>query len=189
LYGANGSVTYNTVDGDWYVAPPGDTPYAAAGILIIQSSSPTIKNNTISNTNVGIYIDSINPGDTDNATVSNNSITATHLYDGIVLCADLSTASGNKINVADESGINLAVCGDPNPTDTVTSNTINGACAGILVENPPVAIPTTTSDIFYNVSTQVLLTSSDSCTPPLIRKQGKTASHPAASPAGKPLTH
>jgi hypothetical protein len=185
LYGATGSVTYNIVDGDWYTVGT----YAAAGILIIQSYAPTITHNTISNTNVGIYLDSINPGDTNNANVSDNTITATHIYDGIVLCANLSTATSNKINVADESGINLGSCGDPTPTDTVTSNTINGACAGILVESPPVTVPTTTSDIFYNVSTQVLATSSDSCVPPLIKKQGKTVSHPAASPAGRPFTH
>ncbi len=184
LWGANNStVNYNVLDGDWYTVPG----TAATGILVISSESPTISNNTISNTNVGIYLYSMNPDDTDNATVSKNSIAATHEYDGIVLCANLSTATGNKINVADESGINLGSCGDPTPTDTVTSNTINGACAGILVENPPVTVPTTTTDVFYNVSTQVLSTSSDSCATPLVKKQAVARSHPAVSPARRPL--
>src|SRR5208282_155362 len=110
----------------------------------------------ISNTNVGIYVASINPDDTDNATISGNTITATHEYDAIVLCANLSTATRNIINVADESGINVAACGDAAPTDTVTSNTINGACAGILVQ--PLASATTTPDTYYNVGTPVLTT-------------------------------
>ena len=75
LWGANGSVTSNIIDGDWYTVGS----YAACGALIIQSYAPTISSNTISNTNVGIYLDSVNPDDTDNATVSGNTITATHI--------------------------------------------------------------------------------------------------------------
>jgi nitrous oxidase accessory protein NosD len=184
LYGATGKVNYNTIDGDWYT--PGTT--VGTGVLIISSLAPQIKYNTISNTNVGIYLDSINPDDTDNATVSNNTITATHLYDAIVLCANLSTATANKINVADESGINLGSCGDASPTDTVTSNTINGACAGVLVENPPVTPPTITSDIFFNVTNQLVSSSSDACVTPLIKKKGVARSHPLVSPARRSLT-
>jgi parallel beta-helix repeat protein len=180
LYGATGSITNNIVDGDWYTVGT----YAAAGILVIQSSAPVITHNTISNTNVGIYLDSINPDDTDNATVSNNTITATHIYDGIVLCANHSTANANTISVADESGINLGSCGDATPSDTVTSNTINGACAGVLVENPPVAIPTLSSDVFYSVTNQLVASSSDSCATPLMKKQGAARSHPPISPGG-----
>jgi hypothetical protein len=178
LYGATGSVTYNTIDGDWYT--PGTT--AATGVLVIQSLAPAINHNTISNTNVGIYLISANPGDTDNATVNSNAIAATHIFDGIVLCADLSTASSNMINVADESGINVAVgCGDATPSNTVTSNTINGACAGILVEPPATAA--TTGDTFYSVSTQVLSTATDSCATPLVRKQVGHKAVPTVSPA------
>jgi len=177
LYGANGSVTYNIVDGDWYT----QATYAAAGILIIQSYSPVITYNTISNTNVGIYLDSVNPGDTDNATVKNNSITATHIFDAIVACANLSTITSNTVNFADESGVNVAACGDATPTDTVTSNTINGACAGVLIAPPASATPTGT---YYNVATQVASSNTDSCTPALVKKQGGKKSIPAASPAG-----
>lgn len=183
LYGANGIVTNNTVDGDWYTVGT----YAAAGILIIQSFSPVINSNTISNTNVGIYLDSINPGDTNNATVKSNTITATHIYDGIVLCANNSTAMLNTINVADESGINVAAgCGDATPTDTVSSNTINGACAGVLVDPPASATP---SGTYYNVGTQVLTTNTDTCATPLIKKRGEVRSqNPPASPAGRTLS-
>jgi hypothetical protein len=165
LYGANGTITSNIIDGDWYTVPG----TAATGVLILQSTAPLVEANTISNTNVGIYLQSINPDDTDNATIKSNTITATHEYDGIVLCANLSTVTGNTINVADESGINVTLCGDPAPTDTVYSNTINGACAGILVQPP--ASGTTAPDTYYNVTTPVLTTSSDTCATPLVKKQ------------------
>lgn len=182
LYGANGSVSYNTIDGNWYTVGS----YAATGVLILQSYAATITDNTISNSNVGIYLVSINPDDTDNATVTSNAITATHIYDGIVLCANKSTATSNTINVADESGVNVAAgCGDASPTDTVSSNTINGACAGVLIDPPATATPNGT---YYNVISQVLTTSTDSCATPLIKKQaGTKPRNPAASPAGRSL--
>jgi hypothetical protein len=183
LYGANGSITSNVIDGDWYTVPG----TAATGILIFQSTAPFVESNTISNTNVGIYVISINPDDTDNATIKSNTITATHEYDGIVLCANLSTATGNMINVADESGINVTWCGDAAPTDTVTTNTINGACAGILVQPP--ASATTSPDTYYNVTTPVLSSSSDSCTTPLFRKQsGSEHRRALVSPARRKLS-
>ncbi len=189
LWGANGTVNSNIIDGDWYVAPVGDTPYAAAGILIIQSTSPFVESNTISNTNVGIYLQSINPDDTDNARISGNTITATHEYDAIVLCANLSTATGNIINVADESGVNVTWCGDSAPTDTVTSNIINGACAGILVQPPASTTPPTPTGTFYNVTTPVLSSPTDTCATPLVKKQGGSGPHrAAASPARRKLS-
>ncbi len=183
LYGANGSVTSNTIDGNWYTVGS----YAATGVLVIESYAPTITSNTISNSNVGVYLESINAGDTDNATVTSNAITATHIYDGIVLCANLSTARSNTINVADESGVNVAAgCGDALPTDTVSSNTINGACAGVLIDPPATATPNGT---YYNVITQVLTSNTDTCATPLIKKQGLARPHsPAASPARRRLT-
>jgi hypothetical protein len=181
LYGANGSIKNNIVDGDWYTVPG----VAASGILVIQSNAPIIETNYISNTNVGIYLISVNPDDTDNAVVNSNVISATHEYDGIVLCANLSTAKSNRINVADESGVNVAFgCGDLTPSNTVSSNTINGACAGILIDPPATA--NTASDVYYNVGTQVLTTNTDSCATPLVRKKGGAGSHPAISPARPP---
>ena len=176
LWGSNGSVTHNIIDGDWYTV--GD--YVATGILIIQSNAPTITYNTISNTNVGIYLDSLNPDDTDNANVSFNSITATHMFDAIVACANKSGITSNTVNFADESGVNVAACGDATPTDTLTSNTINGACAGILVDPP--ATPTLVSGTFYNVGSQVLTSNTDSCAIPLVKKKGTQRSAPPISP-------
>ena len=183
LYGANGTITSNIIDGDWYTIPG----TAATGVLVIQSTAPFVEANTISNTNVGIYVVSINPDDTDNATIKNNTITATHEYDGIVLCANLSTATGNTINVADESGINVTWCGDSAPTDTVYSNTINGACAGILVQPP--ASGTTAPDTYYNVTTPVLSSGTDTCATPLVKKQNGSGHRRAvASPARRKLS-
>ena len=178
-----GAITSNIIDGDWYTVPG----TVATGVLVLQSTAPFVETNTISNTNVGIYLESINPDDTDNATIKSNTITATHEYDAIVLCANLSTATSNIINVADESGINVAACAESAPTDTVASNTINGACAGILIAPPAsVASPTGT---FYNVTTPVLTTSSDACVTPLVKHKGGSGhSRGLASPARRKLS-
>lgn len=185
MWGANGSISFNIIDGDWYTVPG----TAAAGILILQSTEPQVKNNTISNTNVGIYLMSINPDDTDGATISGNIITATHEYDGIVLCANKSVVTKNTINVADESGVNAAsLCyGDASPTDTLTSNTINGACAGVLDDT--IATLTISSGTYFNVTTKLLSTSSDACATPLVKKQSGSGRHRAAiSPARRKLS-
>jgi len=183
LAGANGTIISNLIDGDWYTGSGG---YAATGILIIQSTSPFVQSNNISNTNAGIYIQSVDPDDTDNATITKNTITATHLYDGIILCANTSKATSNTINVADESGINVAACGDAAPVDTITSNTINGACAGVLIAPPASATP---SGTYFNVGSQTLTTSSDTCATPLVKRQsGRRPNRPTASPARKKIS-
>ncbi|MGA9528928.1 MAG: hypothetical protein WBS24_12510 [Terriglobales bacterium] len=188
LGGANGNISSNIIDGDWYVPPPEATDYVATGILIFQSTAPYVASNTISNTNVGIYLWSINPDDTDNATIKNNTITATHIDDGIVLCANLSTASSNVFNFADESGINVAACGDASPSNTLTDNTINGACAGILVAPPATAAITATATNYYNVTTPVLTTNTDTCATPLVKKRNENRAHRAlVSPARRKL--
>lgn len=179
-FGATGSITNNNVDGDWYTVPG----TAACGILVYQSQAPTISTNTVSNTNIGIYVGSGNPGDTNNATVNANVISATHEYDAIDMCANLGSLTANKINGADESGIHLDdECGDATVTGSATGNTISSACAAILVG--PTASGTASPNTFYNVGTQVL-SGSDTCTPPLGPMKGAVKSHRVVSPAGGP---
>ncbi|MFZ0359027.1 MAG: right-handed parallel beta-helix repeat-containing protein [Terriglobales bacterium] len=192
MYGANGSITNNVIDGNWYAPSVCSNQgcYVATGVLVLQSYAPIINTNYISNSNVGIYVASINPGDTNNATVNSNVISANHEYtaggsggDGILLCANNSTATLNKINGSDESGIHVDWCGDLTPTDTATGNTINSGCAGILVDPP--ATGTTTPNTYYNAGTQVLTTALDVCAPALGPMKGAATSrpHPTASPA------
>lgn len=175
-FGATGTVTSNTVGSDvWAPDVFGDTGDAAAGILVYASSNITVSTNSVSNTQYGIAVVSETPGDGAGATVNSNTITLTHLYDAIDLCSNGNSAANNKITGADESGIHFDdTCADPATGNSATSNTISGTCAGVL--EGPSATGTTTPNTYYN-AVNLVLTGSDTCTPP-----PSGANKPAARP-------
>jgi len=166
-FGATGSITGNTVGGDvWAPDVFGDTGNAAAGLLVYASSNVPIKSNNVSNTQFGIAIVS-DPtlGAADSATLTSNTVSLTHLYDGIDLCSNNNTATGNTINGSDESGIHLDdTCTGASTGNSVMKNTINSACAGIL-SGPGASSNTTIPNTFYGV-VAVQATGSNTCTPP-----------------------
>jgi hypothetical protein len=134
--------------------------------LVYASSNVAIKSNNVSNTQFGIAIVS-DPtlGAADGAILTSNTVSLTHLYDGIDLCSNNNKATGNTISGSDESGIHLDdTCPGAGTGNTVTSNKINSACAGIL-SGPGATGNTTTPNAFYNVIT-VQATGSNTCTPP-----------------------
>jgi hypothetical protein len=125
-----------------------------------------IKSNNVSNTQFGIAIVS-DPtlGAADSATLTSNTVSLTHLYDGIDLCSNNNTATGNTINGSDESAIHLDdTCTGASTGNTVTSNKINSACAGIL-SGPGATGNTTIPNTFYNV-VSLQSTGTNTCTPP-----------------------
>jgi copper-binding protein NosD len=129
-FGATGSITSNTVGSDvWAPDVFGDTGNAAAGLLVYTSPNVTIKSNNVSNTQYGIAIVS-DPtlGVADGAILTSNTVSLTHLYDGIDLCSNNNKATGNTISGSDESGIHLDdTCPGAGTGNTVTSNKINSA--------------------------------------------------------------
>jgi parallel beta-helix repeat protein len=105
------------------------------------------------------------------------------LYDAIDLCSSGNTASNNTIYGADESGIHLDdSCTGASTSNTVSANTINSSCAGIL--SGPGASGTISGNFFYNTVIQQL-TGVDTCTPPPANGPGKPAakSRPRVRPA------
>jgi hypothetical protein len=138
--GATGRITSNIVGSDvWAPDVFGDTGDAAVGILVgYGSTNITINSNVVSNTQYGIAVAGCSGcGVGDGATVTGNTITLTHFYDAIDLCANNTTASGNKITGADESGIHIdASCFGSATGNSVSSNTVSGACAGVLSDMP-----------------------------------------------------
>jgi hypothetical protein len=151
----------------------------AAGLLVYASSNVAPKSNNVSNTQFGIAIVS-DPsyGAADSATLTTNTVSLTHLYDGIDLCSNNNTATGNTINGSDKCAIHLDdTCTGTSTGNTVTSNRINSACAGIL-SGPGATGNTTTTNTFYNVIS-VQATGSNTCTPPPVRDNRAVArSHP-----------
>jgi parallel beta-helix repeat protein len=131
--GATGTINNNAVANDIYqnAASPGD---GASGILVFASTKVQVVGNTVGNTQFGITIAS-DPvlGVADSATIRNNDIFGTILFDGIDLCSNKNVATGNNVVDSAESGIHLDdTCGTTGNQNTVSGNTLNEACAGLL---------------------------------------------------------
>ncbi len=134
--GAIGSVNTNEVVDDVYV--PGTA--GAAGILVYDSGSLNIADNTVSDTQYGIVIYSDGLINSDNNTITGNHVTATHIDDGIDLCSNGNTAKSNIVIASDGAGIHIdSTCsegGNPTGNNTkVANNSVSEACAGVLTGN------------------------------------------------------
>jgi len=186
-FGATGNVTGNTVGSDvWGPDVYGDTGNAAAGILVYASPNVIIKSNNVNNTQFGIAIVS-DPtlGAADGAMLTGNTVSLTHLYDGIDLCSNSNTATGNTVNGSDEAAVHLDdTCTGVSIGNTVKSNTFNSACAGVL-SGPGASGNTTIPNTFYNV-VNLQLAGSNTCTPPpRLTHEAVTNSH-ARTRAARP---
>jgi parallel beta-helix repeat protein len=148
--GANGKVTNNTVTDDVYISPDGGPYYSATGILLYDSggtaaSKLVVSGNIVSNSQGGIVAFGDAGGTADYNTISSNRVTTSpaagpFLLDGIDLCSDNNTAQLNVVFNSSGSGIHIdsqctGVSGPTGNNTTVTANTINEACAGVLTGN------------------------------------------------------
>jgi parallel beta-helix repeat protein len=88
------------------------------------AGNSTVNGNDVSNTQIGINVSC------NNNTITNNLLFNTQL-DGILICGSGNTVKGNTINDSGRSGVNLAQ-GCNEAKNTVSNNTINGACTSIL---------------------------------------------------------
>jgi hypothetical protein len=159
-YGATGTVSSNYVVDDIYTGPI----YGSSGILIYASGGVTVSGNTVESTQLGI-VPATDPtyGTADGTIIKSNHIGGTQNFDAIDLCSDNNTAEFNTIYGSAQSGIHvddecLPSTGSGN---TVTSNTINEACAGILLGSG--ASNTTAPNTFSNVTNTTL--AGDVCSP------------------------
>jgi hypothetical protein len=183
-FGATGFITSNTVGSDVWaldtIMDPGD---AAAGILVYAASGVSISSNNVSNTQYGIVtVSDLNYGTGDNTTVTKNTVSTTHIFDGIDLCSNNNSATSNLINGSDEAGVHVdATCTGNSNNNTVQKNTINSACAGVLVGMGSGNV--TTPNTYYNTA-NLQLTGTDICTPPLgpIKKSQAKAKFSPARP-------
>lgn len=146
--GAGGSIKNNTVTDDIYVNPEGGPYYGSSGILLYDSggtsgSPVTISGNTVSNTQLAIVTYGDSNGTADYNNVSGNKITGTqaagiYLDDGVDLCSNNNTATSNTVYNSSGSGIHIdSTCTESTGTSgnntSVTRNTVNEACAGVLL--------------------------------------------------------
>src|SRR5579872_23261 len=165
-FGAKGKIISNVAADNIFapdtISDPGD---AASGIIVFASSDVIVSGNTVTNTQFGIaFVSDSVAGAADGGTITTNSISATHIFDGIDLCSNANRVRDNIINGSSESGIHLDTsCGSVS-RNQVRDNTVNGACAGILV-GTGAGSNNIDDNTFFNVRHTIL--SADQCTLPL----------------------
>jgi len=139
-----------------------------------------VSNNTIGNTQFGIVTESAGTGFlADDATITGNKIIGTQIFDGIDLCSNGNTATGNELNSSTEAAIHLDdSCGSTGNNNTTKSNTINEACAGVLTGSGTSG-NADTPNTMYNVINTVL--TGDTCS--TLQNEGTSAQ--AASSGAK----
>jgi parallel beta-helix repeat protein len=179
-YGATGKVTSNNVIDDIYINPPDCAPACtgSSGILIYGSANVTVTSNTVESTQFGIVPVTASESLTaDGTVVSLNHIGGTQLFDAIDLCSDNNTAKSNVIYGSAESGIHVDDECSPSTGSgtTVTGNTINEACAGVLLGTG--SGNTTAPNTYLNVTNTTL--AGDTCTP----AYGPRAQHQSLRPS------
>ena len=120
----------------------------------------------------------------DGGIVKGNKISATHILDRIELCSSSNTVHVNTINGSAESAIHVDSSCGPVTNNVISGNTINEACAGILV-GTAAGSNSIGSNTFFNARNTVL--TADRCTPPLIAaRPANTSSVNTSSVAKSP---
>jgi hypothetical protein len=177
-FNASGTVRSNYVADLIYPTNPGN-PSNGTGILFAEAAgSPVIESNVVDSANIGIATEE----DAGGATITSNHVGGSLNFDGIDLCTPGDTAKTNTVYNSTNSAIHIDG-GCATTGATVTGNTINEACAGVLVG--PSAGGTTTGNTYSNVFTEVQ-TGSDTCTPPTLPGNSMVKAAQSAAKAGKP---
>jgi len=175
-FGATGKMTKNVL-ADFVSS----SSAAATGVLVYSSNGFNVNSNQIGNAQVGVALVSdpiFGNADSNNVNVS----TITSAIDGVSVCSNTNVVKSNQINSATEAGVKVDTSCTEGPAggssgngNSITNNTINGGCAGILAGTGTgnVSSPNSIINVF-----QSLVTGS-TCTPP--------PGMPAATTAGRPL--
>ena len=144
--GARGQIQQNTVnDNIWFGEYPqfdydgqGGTTEgnAASGILIYASENIQVNQNNVGSNQIGIFTGSdpvLGPGD--KTQIQNNQISGTQAFDAIDVCSGSNNVQNNAIYGSTQSGVHIDdTCGSGTSNNNqVQNNTINEACAGVLL--------------------------------------------------------
>ncbi len=134
-FGAAGTVSNNTVnDNIWWDDDSSQPGNAASGILVYASDGITISGNSVNSAQFGITVDS-DPsyGPADNNIIESNKVSGTQIFDAIDLCSNHNTVKLNTVYGSAQSAVHADdSCGSGN-NNAITNNTVNEACAGILM--------------------------------------------------------
>ncbi|HEY4904622.1 MAG TPA: right-handed parallel beta-helix repeat-containing protein [Candidatus Sulfotelmatobacter sp.] len=133
--GTRGTILNNSVLNDIYTG----ATFSATGILVDSSSGLSLSNNTVGNTQGIVIFSGGTAGSADQTSLISNRVLDTDTYDGIDVCSNNNTVVSNTVMGSNQGGIHLDdSCGEPNGSasgnnNTVTKNSINNVCAGLLL--------------------------------------------------------
>jgi len=163
-YGATGEVESNALS-DFVYSGEG---FVATGILVVGSRGADLEENIVGNTQGGIATVSIPGSDADKTSIHDNWIFGTvSTTDGIDVCSNRNQVLGNMLHNSTEAGVHLdSSCGGTGNNNMVEGNTVNEACAGVLEATGETGNNLSQNN-FFNVSNTVLISSSNSCSPPV----------------------
>ncbi len=121
--GASAELANNFVNNNLYAqCTPSSCLFASTNILIEDTTSISVRNNTVGSAQIGIAVVA------NNAQVQNNDVYDNQVFDGIDLVGNNNRASGNNVYHSDSAG--FFVRGSNNRID---GNTINEALDGVLI--------------------------------------------------------
>jgi hypothetical protein len=165
-FGATGKISSNVaMDDVWAPDTISDSADAASGILVFASAGVTVSGNTVGNIQFGIaFVSDPVSGPADGGIITGNRVSATHIFDGIELCSSSNAVHGNTLNGSAESAIHVDSSCGPVMNNVVSGNTVNDACAGIMV-GTAAGSNSIGFNAFFNARHTVL--TADRCTPPL----------------------
>ena len=156
-FGATGTITQNYVSDTVYAPLTASDPgNAASGILVYASPKVQIADNVVTTSQYGI----VTAGDTTsglstNTLVLENRIAATLVFDGIDICGTTNaTVRENIVSGSTEAGIHIDSSCGTRSSAAVLKNTINGACAGLLIG--PGSVANAVANNYLNVATNVV---------------------------------
>jgi parallel beta-helix repeat protein len=153
-FGATGTIKENVVIDNIYGDP---TVAASADVLLYdtaENSDIVISDNVVGNSQLPIVLFTDAAGVYgDGVSVTGNKVFGTATDDGIDVCTNGNTVTGNTIVNSAEAGVRLdASCGSTGQNNTVTGNTIlESACAGILDDTNGEGGNTITHDTYFTV--------------------------------------
>ena len=153
-FGATGTIKDNVVIDNIYGDP---TVAASADVLLYdtaENSDIIISGNVVGNSQLPIVLFTDAAGVYgDGVSVTDNKVFGTSTDDGIDVCTNGNTVTGNTIVNSAEAGVHLdASCGSTGHNNTVTGNTIlESACAGILDDTNGGGFNTITDDTYFTV--------------------------------------
>ena len=133
-----------------------DNTSAGIGIAVVGVDNAVISHNHLSNNSYGIafYTFTGDPN-SDNGTVADNEVFGSDT-DAIAICGSSNVVKDNTISGSTESGVNITTVavfgtGCTANNNVISSNIVNGACAGVLID-PTTSGTSIDENLMFNVT-------------------------------------